>query len=137
MALEFTDSNIKEVIESGKPVVIDLWAEWCGPCRMVGPLIEELAEEYTGRVEVGKMNVDENVDTPSEYGIRNIPTVLFKDGELAHKVVGAVSKLCCKRRLNLFSKSGDCENSRGGVNRFYSTCFSKELNTTNIRLSDT
>ncbi len=93
MALEFTDSNIKEVIESGKPVVVDLWAEWCGPCRLIGPLIEELAEEYASRVEIGKLNVDENSDTPNEYGVRNIPTVLFfKDGELADKVVGAVSK---------------------------------------------
>lgn len=100
MALEFTDSNIKEFIESGKPVVVDFWAEWCGPCRMVGPLIEELAEEYAGRVEMGKMDVDENVDTPSEYGIRNIPTVLFfKDGELAHKVVGAVPKAVLKEKI--------------------------------------
>ena len=84
MTLEFTDENIKEIIESGKPVVIDFWAEWCGPCRMVGPLVEELAEEYAGKVEIGKMNVDENIDTPNEYGIRNIPTILFfKDGKLA------------------------------------------------------
>jgi thioredoxin 1 len=93
MALEFTDENIKEIINSGKPVVIDFWAEWCGPCRMVGPLVEELAKEYDGKVVIGKMDVDNNVDTPNEYGIRNIPTILFfKDGQLVDKQVGATQK---------------------------------------------
>ena len=93
MALEFTDENIKEIIESGKPVVIDFWAEWCGPCRMVGPIVEELAKEYEGKVVIGKMDVDENVDTPNEYGIRNIPTILFfKDGQLVDKQIGATQK---------------------------------------------
>jgi len=93
MALEFTDENIKEIIKSGKPVVIDFWAEWCGPCRMVGPVVEELAKEYEGKVVIGKMNVDENVDTPNEYGIRNIPTILFfKDGQLVDKQIGATQK---------------------------------------------
>ncbi len=93
MALEFTDENIKEIIKSGKPVVIDFWAEWCGPCRMVGPVVEELAKEYDGKVVIGKMNVDENVDTPNEYGIRNIPTILFfKDGQLVDKQIGATQK---------------------------------------------
>lgn len=93
MALEFTDENIKDVINSGKPVVIDFWAEWCGPCRMVGPVIEELAKEYEGQVEIGKLNVDENIDTPNEYGIRNIPTILFfKDGQLVDKQIGAAQK---------------------------------------------
>jgi thioredoxin 1 len=93
MALEFTDGNIKEIINSGKPVVIDFWAEWCGPCRMVGPLVEELAKEYDGKVVIGKMDVDNNVDTPNEYGIRNIPTILFfKDGQLVDKQVGATQK---------------------------------------------
>ena len=101
MALEFTDGNIKEVIESGKPVVIDFWAEWCGPCRMVSPLIEELAEEYAGKVEIGKMNVDENVDTPNEYGIRNIPTILsFKDGKIVDKQVGAAQKSALKAKVD-------------------------------------
>lgn len=101
MALEFTDGNIKEVIESGKPVVIDFWAEWCGPCRMVSPLIEELAEEYSGKVEIGKMNVDDNVDTPNEYGIRNIPTILFfKDGKLVDKQVGAAQKTALKAKVD-------------------------------------
>ena len=72
MALELTDGNIKEIINSGKPVVVDFWAEWCGPCRMVGPIVEELAKEFDGQVVIGKMDVDENVETPNEYGIRNI-----------------------------------------------------------------
>src|ERR1035437_560584 len=93
MALEFTDENIKEIIESGKPVVIDFWAEWCGPCRMVGPVVEELAKEYEGKVVIGKMDVDANVDTPNEYGIRNIPTILFfKDRKLVDKQIGATQK---------------------------------------------
>ena len=93
MALEITDANIKELINSGKPVVIDFWAEWCGPCRMVGPVVEELAKEYDGKVVIGKMNVDENVDTPNEYGIRNIPTILFfKNGQLVDKQIGATQK---------------------------------------------
>jgi thioredoxin 1 len=93
MALEFTDESIKEIISSGKPVVVDFWAEWCGPCRMVGPIIEELAKEYEGQVVVGKLNVDDNVETPNEYGIRNIPTILFfKDGQLVDKQIGATQK---------------------------------------------
>ncbi|OIP83887.1 MAG: thioredoxin [Porphyromonadaceae bacterium CG2_30_38_12] len=93
MALHVTDGNIKEIINSGKPVVIDFWAEWCGPCRMVGPIIEELATEYEGKVIICKMDVDENVETPQEYGIRNIPTILFfKDGKIVDKQVGAAQK---------------------------------------------
>ena len=93
MALVFTDENIKEAIQSGKPVVVDLWAEWCGPCRMVGPVVEELAKEYEGRVIIGKLDVDENVETPNEYGIRNIPTILFfKDGQIVDKQIGAAAK---------------------------------------------
>ena len=93
MALELTDGNIKEIINSGKPVVVDFWAEWCGPCRMVGPIVEELAKEFVGQVVVGKMDVDENVETPNEYGIRNIPTILFfKDGQVVDKQIGATQK---------------------------------------------
>lgn len=100
MALEFTDENIKGIINSGKPVVIDFWAEWCGPCRMVGPSIEELSKEYAGQVEIGKMNVDENVDTPNEYGIRNIPTILFiKGGQIVDKQIGAVSKAALEAKV--------------------------------------
>jgi len=94
MALEITDANYKEVMaDTSKPVVIDFWATWCGPCRMVSPIIDELAAEYEGRVVVGKCNVDENEDLTMEYGIRNIPTVLFfKNGQLVDKQIGAVLK---------------------------------------------
>ena len=94
MALEFTDANFEElVVKSDKPVIVDLWAEWCGPCRMVGPIVEELSKEYEGKVQIGKMNVDDNVETPETYGIRNIPTILFfKDGLLVDKQVGATQK---------------------------------------------
>ena len=85
MALQITDANFEELVNSGKPMVLDFWAEWCGPCRMVSPIIDELATEYEGRVTIGKMNVDENDDVVGQFGIRNIPTVLFfKDGKMAH-----------------------------------------------------
>ena len=93
MAYTFNDENAKQAIESGQPVVIDFWAPWCGPCKMVGPIIEELAEMYEGQVLIGKCDVDENGDVAAEYGIRNIPTVLFfKNGELVDKQVGSASK---------------------------------------------
>ena len=83
MAKAFNDNNINEVIASGKPVVVDFWAEWCGPCKAVSPIIDELAQEYEGKVEIGKYDVDEGGDFMAEYGIRNIPTILFfNNGEL-------------------------------------------------------
>lgn len=93
MALEITDANFEELVNSGKPMVLDFWAEWCGPCRTVAPIIDELAKEYEGRVTIGKMDVDSNNDVVGQFGIRNIPTILFfKDGKLVDKQVGAAQK---------------------------------------------
>jgi thioredoxin 1 len=93
MALAITSANFQQVLDEGKPVVVDFWAEWCGPCRMIAPAVAELAEEYAGRVTVGKCNVDEDNELPSKFAIRNIPTLLFfKGGELVDRHVGALSK---------------------------------------------
>jgi thioredoxin 1 len=94
MAFEFTDANFKaEVLESDKLSVIDFWAEWCGPCRAIGPVIEELAKEYDGKVKVGKVNVDHNPQISMDYGITSIPAILFvKNGEVVDKLVGAQPK---------------------------------------------
>ena len=100
MAKEITDANFNELVKGETPVVVDFWAEWCGPCRMIGPIVDELATEYEGKVIVGKMNVDENNDVPGEYGIRSIPTILFfKGGELIDKHVGAASKNVLEDKL--------------------------------------
>lgn len=94
MALEVNDGNFDEiVIKSDKPVIVDFWAEWCGPCRMVAPIIEEISREYENRAVVAKCDVDNNPQIAAKYGIRNIPTVLFfKEGKIADKQVGAVPK---------------------------------------------
>ena len=93
MALEITDSNYEELVAQGKPIVLDFWATWCGPCKKIAPDIEALAEEFAGQVIVGKCDVDENDDLTSRFGVRNIPTVLFiKNGEVVDKQVGAAPK---------------------------------------------
>ena len=94
MALQITDASFEEVVlKSDKPVLVDCWATWCGPCRMLGPVIEEIATEYEGRVVVGKVDVDSNQDYAAKYGVRNIPTVLvFQNGEVVGRQVGVAPK---------------------------------------------
>lgn len=101
MALELTDSNFEtEALQSDKPVMVDFWAEWCGPCRMVGPIVEEVAKEYSDKAVVGKLNVDNNPAVAQKYGIRSIPTILFfKNGEVVDRQVGAVPKTALVKKL--------------------------------------
>lgn len=99
--LEITDSNFNDVISKNKTVLVDFWAEWCGPCRMISPVIEELANEYEGKVIIGKLDVDSNQESSVKYGVRSIPTILtFKDGEIVDKQVGAVSKETLKNIID-------------------------------------
>lgn len=102
MALEITDANFDElVMKASQPVVVDFWAEWCGPCRMIGPVIEELYDEYQGKALIGKVNVDANSDVAAQFGVRSIPTVLFiKNGEVVDKSVGAVPKATLTMKLD-------------------------------------
>lgn len=94
MAFKFTDGNFnKEALEADKPVLVDFYADWCGPCKMMSPIIEELAKDYEGEIIIGKLNTDENPNTTAQYKVMSIPTmILFKDGKEVDKVVGAVSK---------------------------------------------
>ncbi|EKD32326.1 MAG: hypothetical protein ACD_77C00120G0015 [uncultured bacterium] len=102
MAVTVNDSNFKEiVINSDKPVLVDFWAPWCGPCRMIGPIVEELATEYEGKAVIAKCDVDSSSEVPVKYGIRNIPTILFfKNGELKDKIVGSTTKANIVAKIN-------------------------------------
>ncbi|HET8810604.1 MAG TPA: thioredoxin [Flavobacteriaceae bacterium] len=102
MALEITDANFDEtVLKSDKPVMVDFWAAWCGPCRMVGPIIDEISSEYDGKAVVGKLDVDANQEFAAKYGVRNIPTVLvFKDGEVVNRQVGVSPKTAYAEALD-------------------------------------
>lgn len=100
MALAINKDNFEEILASGKPVVIDFWAEWCGPCRMIAPIVDELAAEYEGRVVIAKCDVEQNDEITMKYGVRNIPTIVFlKDGAQVDKQVGATSKEALKQKI--------------------------------------
>ena len=101
MALQITQENYDEVLSSNKPILLDFWAEWCGPCKLIGPIIDEVSEDFSDKAIVGKINVDDSAELSSKYGIRNIPTLLFiKNGEVVDKHVGAASKKEISDKLN-------------------------------------
>ena len=102
MALEITDNNFeKEVLENEQVTLVDFWASWCGPCRMIAPVIDELSEEFEGKATIGKLNVDENQEVSAKYGVRSIPTLLFiKNGEVVDKQVGVAPKSVLQEKLN-------------------------------------
>lgn len=99
--VHFTDANFKkEALESPLPVLVDFWAPWCGPCKMIGPLVEELSKEYAGKVKIGKLNVDENAKIATHYGIMSIPTLIFlKDGKIMEQSVGILSKAELRKKV--------------------------------------
>ena len=100
MALAITSENLKTLMDSGKPLVVDFWAEWCGPCRTIAPIIDELAAEYEGRVEIGKCDVDDNNAVATQFSVRNIPTILFiKGGQVVDKQVGACPKSALEEKI--------------------------------------
>ncbi|WP_194777046.1 thioredoxin [Pararhodonellum marinum] len=99
-AIEITDTNFEEIMKSEQPILVDFWAEWCGPCKMIGPVVEELAGDYEGKAVIGKVDVDANPSVAQQFGIRSIPTLLFfKGGEIVDKQVGAVPKAVLAQKL--------------------------------------
>ncbi|HXA01252.1 MAG TPA: thioredoxin [Cytophagaceae bacterium] len=100
-AIEITDANFDEITNTDKPILVDFWAEWCGPCKMIGPVVEELASDYEGKAVIGKVDVDSNPNTSAKFGIRSIPTLLvIKNGKIVEKQVGAVPKSVLTQKLD-------------------------------------
>ena len=104
--ITLTDQNFKsEVLQSKTPFLVDFWAEWCGPCKMVGPVVEKIANDYSGKLKVGKLNVDDNSETPTQYGVQSIPTlIVFKDGQEANRMVGYQSEQKLKGTIDSLLK---------------------------------